>query len=109
MRRSRLSKNTEKKTRKTMLLSIVGIVIILFLLLRFGVEFLVNFSLFVSGSKNQGNSLSNINQINYVAPPILNPLPSATNSAQIIISGKSIPDETISLYINDSSVDQVQT
>jgi len=109
MRRSRLSKNTEKKTRKTMLLSVIGIVIILFLLFRFGVEFLVNFSLFVSGSKNQGNSLINTNQINFVAPPVLNTLPTATNSAQIFISGNSMPDETINLYINNNNADQAQT
>jgi hypothetical protein len=109
MRRSRLSKNTEKKTRKTIILSAIGIVIILFILLKFGVEFLVNFSLFVSGSKNQQNSLNGSNQINFVAPPILNPLPTATNSAHLIISGTSAPNETIMLYINNDNIDQIQT
>ena len=109
MRRSRLSKNSEKKTRKTIILSAIGIVIILFLLLKFGVEFLVNFSLFVSGSRNQQNSTNNTNQIDFVSPPMLNPILSATNSAQIIISGKGTPDETITLYVNNSNTDETQT
>jgi bacillopeptidase F len=108
MRRSRLSKNFEKKSRRTILLSIVGIIIVLFLLFRFGIDILVSFSSFISGSK--GSQIAQqTNQINYVAPPILNPLPSATNSAQIVISGTAAKNQTVNLYINNSQVDQIQT
>ncbi len=107
MRRSRLNKNLEKKTRKTIVLSIIGIIIVLFLLFKFGIELLVNFSVFLSGSKAQQNQQSST-QINFIPPPILNPLPSATNSAEIIISGKAQKNMTVSLYINNSKVDQVQ-
>jgi hypothetical protein len=106
MRRSRLSKNFEKKSRKTLFLSIVGILIVLFLLFRFGIDILVNFSTFISGSK--ANQTTTTNQINFIPPPILNPLAPATNSAQIIITGKAVKDQTIDLYVNDSNVDQVQ-
>lgn len=109
MRHSRLKKYSEKKTRKTIILSIIGIIIILYILFRFGIDFLVNFSLFVSGSRNQSNLSTTTNQINFVSAPTLNPLPSATNSAEIIISGGSSKNETIYLYINNSIVDQTQT
>lgn len=109
MRRSRLSKNFEKKSRRTIILSIVGIIIVLFLLFRFGIDMLVNFSTFISGSNNSQNSQGNSNQINYIAPPILNPLVSATNSAQIVISGNASKDQTIDLYINNIQADQIQT
>lgn len=109
MRRSRLNKNVEKRSRKTIVFSIIGILIILFILFKFGIEFLVNFSLFVSGPKNQTNTSGNSNLINFVPPPVLNPLPTATNSAKIIISGKASANENIILYINDSNVDQTQT
>lgn len=102
MRRSRLNKRLEKNNRKTIILSIIGIAIILFLLFRFGIDALVNFSLFISGSKNQSIS-QNTNQINYVATPILNPLPTATNSAQIVISGTSLKDYTITLFLNNTT------
>jgi bacillopeptidase F len=87
-----------------MILSIVGIAVILFILFRFGIDFLVNFSLFISGNKNQ--TITQTNQINYVAAPILNPLPQATNSAHIVISGKSAKDYQVLLYLNNSNVDQ---
>ena len=109
MRRSRLKKYSEKKTRKTIILSIIGIIIILYILFKFGIDFLVNFSLFISGSRSQSNSSTITNQINFVSAPILNPLPPATNSAEIIISGSSSKGETIYLYINNSIVDQTQT
>jgi bacillopeptidase F len=108
MRRSRLSKNAEKKTRKTLFLSVVGIIIVVFLLAKFGIGLLVNFSLFLAGPKDnqllQGNS-----QINFVAPPTLNPLPNATNSAKIIISGRSTKEIDIELFINDDLIDETKT
>jgi bacillopeptidase F len=88
-----------------MILSILGILVILFLLFRFGIDALVNFSVFISGSKNQ--AITQSNQINYVATPILNPLSQATNSAHIVISGQSTKDYQVLLYINGSNVDQV--
>lgn len=66
---------------------------------------LVSFSAFISGSGGSQNNPNN-NQINFIPPPILNPLVSATNSAQIVITGKAIKDQTINLYINDAGVDQ---
>ena len=107
MRRSRLSKNFEKKSKKTLYLSILGILIILFLLFRFGLDALVGFTGLISGSKGSQNTTNN-NQINFIAPPILNPIISATNSAQITISGSSTKDQTIDLYINNLQVDQTQ-
>ena len=109
MRRSRLSKNFEKKSRRTILLSVIGILIVLFLLFKFGIDILVSFSSFISGSNNQQTSQGNSNQINYIAPPILNPLVSATNSAQIVISGTASKNQTIDLFINNVQVDQIQS
>lgn len=108
MRRSRLSKNFEKKSRKTLYLSIVGIAIVLFLLFRFGIDILVSFSSFISGSNNSQTTTTN-NQINFIAPPILNPLIPATNSAQIVITGKALKGQKINLYLNGQGVDQIQT
>jgi hypothetical protein len=106
MRRSRLNKNFEKRTQRTTILSIIGILIILFLLFRFGIDALVNLSVFISGSKNQ-TTMQNSNQVNYISVPTLNPLLQATNSAQIVISGQSVKGYQIVLYINNNNVDQV--
>jgi len=105
MRRSRLTKKTERKTKKTIFLSIVGIIIVLILLYQFGIVFLINFSLFVTGSKNQ-QSNSTQNEINFIAPPVLDPMFLATNSAQVNITGKADKNRDVYLYINNSQVDQ---
>jgi len=106
MRRSRLNKNFEKRTQRTAILSIIGILIILFLLFRFGIDALVNLSVFISGSKNQ-TTTQNSNQVNYISVPTLNPLLQATNSAQIVITGQSVKSYQVLLYINNSNVDQI--
>lgn len=107
MKRSRLSRRLESQSKKSFYFSILGILIILFILVRFGIPLLINFSLFISGSKSSSES-ENSNSASFVAPPVIDPLPyDATSSAQISISGKAFPEQTINLYINDELVDKV--
>ncbi len=98
-RRSRLSSSQEKKNKKTIIFSIIGILIIVIIMYKFGVEALINFSLFLGGGKDS-QATTNTKQIDYVSPPIINSLPSATNSASIIITGSAKKGQTIELYIN---------
>ncbi|PIR80355.1 MAG: hypothetical protein COU25_00450 [Candidatus Levybacteria bacterium CG10_big_fil_rev_8_21_14_0_10_35_13] len=98
-RRSRLSRQRDKSNKKTIILSIIGIIFVLFILFKFGLESLINFSLFLSGNNSTENS-SLKNKTGYVSPPVLDPLPVATNSARIVISGIAKKDKTIILYIN---------
>ncbi len=108
-RRSRLNATLQKKTRKTMFFSILGIIIVLFLLFKFGVSALINFSLFLSGRGGESNLASNQSSINFIPSPVLNPIVSATNSAQIIITGISQKDRKIELFLNSKKVDEVDT
>ncbi len=108
MARSRLSRRIEQKTKKNLLLSIFGIIIVILLMFKFGLPLLVNFSLFLSGSKGNQQQSQNHNP-SFIAPPILDSFPQATSSANIIISGVATKDQTISLYINDSLVDTTKT
>ncbi len=108
-RRSRLTLKAEKRTRKTILLTSLGILIILILLVKFGVNLLVGFSVFLAGTKNQTSTSPNSSNNTYIAAPVLNPLPKATNSAMIVVSGKSQPDKTVKLYINGDLKDTVQS
>jgi bacillopeptidase F len=105
MIRSRLSRRTEQKTRKTFILSILGIIVIVLFALKFGIPLLVNMSLFISGSKNTQEQ-SKIQNPNFIPSPILNSLPEATSSADITISGVAMKNQTIALYINDTLVDE---
>jgi hypothetical protein len=107
-RRSRLSLKTERKTRKTIILATLGILILLFFLIKFGTTLLVGFSVFLAGNGNS-QTLTNNNSSSYLTPPQLNPLPNATNSAQIVIAGSADKNEKIILYINGNTADNTDT
>ena len=107
MARSRLSRRIEQKTKKNLLLSVLGIILVLLLVFKFGIPLLINLSLFLSGSKGGEAQLEN--KAFFISPPILNSFPQATSSANIIISGISSKDQTIKLYINDGFVEETKT
>ncbi|MBI2613676.1 MAG: hypothetical protein HYW62_02800 [Candidatus Levybacteria bacterium] len=107
MAKSRLSKRMEQKTKKNLLLSVLGIILILLLVFKFGLPLLINLSLFLSGSKAQVQLEKK--DPSFIAPPVLNSLPQATSSAKIIISGISSKDQIIKLYLNDDFIDEDKT
>lgn len=105
MARSRLTRRTEQKTKKNLVLSVLGIILIVLLAFKFGIPFLINISLFLSGSQNKEEV--KIQNSSFIAPPVLNSFPQATSSANIIISGIASKKQTINLYINDELIDTV--
>lgn len=107
-KRSRLTKRIESKTRKSLFLTIFGIIIFLLALVKFGIPALVNLTLFISNSNASKDTVKQ-DQNSFIVPPILNLLPVATNSANIEISGIGSQNQTISLYINDQLIDKKPT
>lgn len=92
-----------------MVSSIFGIIIILFLVVRFGDKILINMSLLLAGKGTSEQSQQNTSPT-YLASPIINPLTySATNSAQISVTGLATNHETIELYVNDDMVSSKET
>lgn len=106
-RRSRLYRTLEKQSRKNLFLSLLGIIIVLFVITKFGIPVLANLSLFLSGSGSK--EFKPLISTNFISSPVVAPLPSATNSAKITISGKSALELTIILYINDNVEDRIET
>ena len=98
---SRLSRRLESQYRKNLVLSVLGIIVVLVLLVKFGIPLLVNFSLFLSGQKKSEESSKSAGTA-YLSPPVLNQSANATNSAEFIITGTAVKDEKIDLYVNDS-------
>ena len=108
MARSRLSRRMEEKTKKNLLLSVLGIILVILLIFKFGIPLLINLSLFLSGARTNQEQ-SKIQDPSFIAPPILNPVPQATSSANIIISGIASKDQTINLYINGNLIGKTKT
>lgn len=105
--RSRLYKRRESRSKKNLLLTIFGIILIIAVAIKFGVPMIINFTLFVSGSKDFDQN-AKIKDNSFIPAPFLNPMPSATNSAEIILSGVASSNQTINLYVNDALVDKVK-
>lgn len=108
MSNSRISRRELHQSKKKLIYSLVGIVVVLFLLIKFGIPLLIQFSLFVSGKQNQGTTQAT-DQPMFVAPPALNQQFSATNSAKIKMTGTAQSNQQIKLYVNNSVVDTQST
>ncbi|MCL4418561.1 hypothetical protein M1146_00495 [Patescibacteria group bacterium] len=107
MSKSRLSRRVENQSRKNLFLSILGIIIVLILLVKFGIPLLVNFSLLISGSNGPKEQTAHTKAV-FINPPLLNSTLAATNSAKITVSGTAVSNQTIGLYLNDNLIDKTE-
>ena len=96
---SRLYKNLERKSRRNVVLSLLGILILGVFLLKLGIPFLSDVSYRIGSLFQTSSNEQNLND-EFVSTPILNPLPEATNSAEVVISGTSLSGYNVLLYIN---------
>lgn len=107
-RRSRLNRRLENQSRKTLILSVVGIFLIGVILLKFGIPLLADLGFLSSQIIPKKESTKKNNNEVYLSPPSINPLPEATNSEGIEVSGVSTTGETVSVYLNGSQFDEVE-
>jgi len=102
-RRSRLTRNYVKKSKRNLVLSIAGILAVLFLLIKYGIPLLSDASYMLSRVTNGSSSKQTSNTStdnNFIAPPNLDPLPSTTKNPKISVSGNALSGEKVSLYLN---------
>lgn len=104
---SRLTKRLERKSRKNIALSLLGITAIFFLIFKFGIPLLANATLFISATKEETKKEKINDAKSYIQTPKLDPLQNATNSANIKISGEGSKNQTIVLYINKGLIDKI--
>lgn len=112
MKRSRLSKKAEKKSIQTIAFSILGIVVILFLLLKYGIPALSDFSFFagkIIPGEDRSKDQNSVKKDTYVPIPKIDPLPKATNVQNIKITGTSLSGLTVFLYLNGNRDDEIKT
>lgn len=109
MMKSRLTRRTEKQTKRQLYFSLTGIAATLIFLSVFGPMVLTFFGGVIDSFQGK-----NKNQINYLslAPyqtPTLDPLPQATPSASITIIGRSqYTDGQIEVFLNNSSYKEAE-
>ncbi len=113
MRKSRLSRKYQKKSTQTLILSILGIAAVLFLLFRYGIPLLSDASFLfgrITGRITGGSQIQQEkkDQENYVPPPDLDPLPKATKEQDIKVTGSSLSDLDVVLFLNGAQKDKVE-
>ncbi len=103
--RSRLKAKVKSAVYKNTFVSVVAIIIIFLVIIFFGLQLLVKFSLLMGRIKSVGDIPATTNSQNeFVLTPTLNPLFEATNTAAIEVSGLATSTgQTIELFINGSS------
>lgn len=106
-RKTRLNRYSERKQKKTIFLSVLGIVVLLFLLFKFGLPALINLSLFIAG--NKGLTVTADNEISFISPPIFESAPVATNSARYEIKGTADKDSKVELLQNGKKKGEEET
>ncbi len=107
MTTSRLRRFEDKKASKRLYMAVAGSIALLFFLLFFGLKILIGFSIFVD--KIRGTTPQQATQSDVLLPPMLDPLPDATNSASLSIRGKADPKKTVIIYVNDKEYKKLIT
>jgi hypothetical protein len=104
---SRLKNNIERKAIHNILIAVFGFIILIVLFIVFGEKLLVGFSLLSEkmDANSNTNTSSNQQDDTYIIPPALNATATATNSAQISISGTAQKNQTVNLYLNTQMID----
>jgi len=105
---SRLQKFEEKRQEKKIVGAIAGIIAIFLFLLIFGLKILTGFSILVDNIRGGSKKTTTTTTEQLILPPELDPLPIATNSATIVITGKGTAGLTAVLNINELDTKDVK-
>jgi bacillopeptidase F len=96
--RSRLKDHTKKQSVRILL----GIVSIIIVLLVFGNQFLIGIGAVLEKLKGSDEPKNESKSIEYISPPVLNPIQDATNKSEIDITGYTTSSDVVILvYVND--------
>src|SRR5437016_4600130 len=98
---TRLQRKMERQLIRKIMLSVGVLIVVVILFFMYGIQLLINLSLYLEKMKSGKDSALTASGPAYIAPPVINPMPNATNSAQVILTGYSLPGNTIKLYLND--------
>lgn len=101
--KTRLQRKREKESAKQAVKYIFLIFLVLFLLVRFGLPGLINLAAFIGNLRSSSQPIERQDQL-APQPPTLNPIPEATTSAEINLSGFAEAGSTIQLYVRGITV-----
>lgn len=104
--KSRLSRRIENQSRKNLILTTLGIIAVVAFLVKFGMPLFINSTLLVINAKNEDEQEQTQNKtVSFIPPPILDPTFTATNSANVTISGSAGANQQVKLYLSGELID----
>lgn len=104
--KTRLKRKLDKEGKKQVYILVIGIILIVLLIFKFGITALTGVAkLFIKINELTSSTTSQQTEKNeYIYPPIIDPMLSATNSAYLKVTGRStIKNGKIQLLVNNSS------
>ncbi len=104
--KTRLQRKREKDSLRQAFKYLVFVFILLFLLIRFGLPALVNMAAFL-GDINSSKLPIEKQASSPIQPPRLNPLPMATVSAELNVSGYSQAGSTVKLFLRGINIEEI--
>ena len=107
-RNSRLSKKFQKKSRNTLILSILGIIAILFLMFRYGLPLISDASFLFGRVTSSPDEVNKTEDKGFLASPDLDTLPEATKEELVTVTGTSLGGEKVAIYLNGSLEEEVE-
>jgi len=109
-RKSRLSKSFQKRSRNTFILSILGIIVIVFLLFKYGIPLISDASfLFGKVTSTPESTDEKESQEVFVTTPRLYSLPNTVGVENITVEGSALSGLTIEIYLNGVSAGKTKT
>lgn len=103
MRTSRLARFEERKLRTRLIFITLGILGLITFFVVFGLKLAVGFFGFLDQMHGkEQDTQTNTTQVNF--PPYLDPLPMATSSGQLTITGKGTADAELVIYADDTDI-----
>lgn len=106
MPHSRLTRIEEKRTKKQLILVVLGTIVLLLFVIYVGIPLLIGTSAFLGTLKsNQPGEQASDKTAPF--PPVLSPVVSATNNPQVTIEGYAEGETTLTLFVNNSQVKEI--
>lgn len=96
---SRMKRFEEKRLRTRLILVTVGTLTLFLVLGVFGIRILIGLSVLIDQSRGNDTTRSTTRAL--VIPPYIDPLPLATSSGRLVITGRGQEKANIILYVND--------
>ncbi len=103
--KSRMRRTLERQSKRNILLMGLAIIIIIGAVIMYGQIIVIDLSLLLGTTKKATTLPTDTGSVSYIAPPVLNPVLSATNSATALFSGQITNADQVKLYINDELTD----